>query len=301
MFETHSESVLKRRGLLHLALAWAVLSLGPARAEDFEFFEQKVRPVLVEHCYKCHSAEAEKVKGGLRLDSRDGWRAGGESGPAIIPGEPDKSLLIKAVRYLDKDLQMPPKDQKLSEAQIADLVAWVKMGAPDPRTNRVEKVVSAAPKSSVSFEEARKAWAFQPPKATPPLKVKNTKWVRSPVDNFILSKLEAKNLKPASPADKRALLRRATFDLIGLPPTPGEMEDFLADASKGAFAKVVERLLGSPHYGERWGRHWLDVVRYTDSFDSRGLGGEVGPSGTSFYAGFEENGAVTGIWAVTAP
>ena len=274
MFETNSESVLKRRGLLYPALAWAVLSLASARAAEFEFFEQKVRPVLVERCYKCHSAEAEKVKGGLRLDSREGWRSGGESGPAIIPGEPDKSLLIKAVRYLDKDLQMPPKDQKLSEAQIADLVAWVKMGAPDPRTNLVEKVVSAAPKTSINFEEARKAWSFQPPKATPPPKVKNIKWVQSPVDNFILSKLAAKNLKPASPADKRALLRRATFDLIGLPPTPEEIEDFLADKSHGAFAKVVERLLGSPHYGERWGRHWLDVVRYTDSFDSRGLGGE---------------------------
>jgi len=273
MFETNSESVLKRRGLLHLALGWAVLSLAPARAEDFEFFEQKVRPVLVEHCYKCHSAEAEKVKGGLRLDSRDGWRAGGESGPAIIPGEPDKSLLIKAVRYLDKDLQMPPKDQKLSETQIADLVAWVKMGAPDPRTNRVEKV-SAAPKSAINFDEARKAWAFQAPKPIPAPRVKDRSWVRSPVDNFILIKLEAKNLKPAPPAEKRALLRRSTFDLIGLPPTSEEMEDFLADKSKEAFAKVVERLLASPHYGERWGRHWLDVVRYTDSFDNRGLGGE---------------------------
>src|ERR1700722_16074929 len=241
-----------------------------ARGEDFEFFEKNIRPVLVDNCYKCHSATSEKVKGGLLLDSKEGSLKGGDTGPAIVPGDLEKSLLIKAVRYTDKDLQMPPKYKKLPDAQIADLVAWVKMGAPDPRTNK-----AAAPKPPYDFAAARKQWAFHPPQDPSIPTVKNKKWVKSPIDNFIEAKLEEKDLSPAPPADKRTLIRRATFDLTGLPPTPQEVEDFLKDKSTNAFEKVVDRLLASPHYGERWGRHWLDVVRFTDSLDSRVTGSEA--------------------------
>lgn len=245
-----------------------------SRAEDFEFFEQHIRPLLVDNCYKCHSATSEKVKGGLLLDTRDGLLKGGDTGPAVVPGDPEKSLLIKAVRYGDPDLQMPPKDKKLSDSQIADLVAWVKMGAPDPRVAPVQSSNAPAPKAPYDFAAARRQWAFHTPADPAIPMVKNKKWSKSPIDHFILARLEEKNLKPAPPADKRTLIRRATFDLTGLPPTPHEVDAFLEDKSPDAFAKVVDRLLASPRYGERWARHWLDVVRYTDSLDSRGIGSE---------------------------
>jgi len=231
----------------------------PAPANDgIEFFEKKIRPVLVERCYSCHSAESEKLKGALRLDYKDGVLKGGENGPAIVPGNPDKSLLIKAIRFKDDDLLMPPK-KKLEPQQIADFEAWVKMGAPDPRTN---SMTAAALNKA---EMAKKHWAFQllKPQEIPAVKTKD--WAKTPVDNFILAKLEEKNLKPSPLADKRMLLRRATFDLIGMPPTPDEYAAFEADNSPDAFAKVVDRLLASPHYGERWGRYWLDVARYADT------------------------------------
>jgi mono/diheme cytochrome c family protein len=224
-----------------------------------EFFEKKIRPVLVENCYKCHSAQAEKVKGGLLLDTREAVLKGGDTGPALVAGDPEKSLLIKAVRYADEDLQMPPKNKKLSAEQIADLEAWVKMGAPDPRTNGVKVA------SSVVTDQARKHWAYQPVRSPSLPAVKNTKWVQSPIDRFILAKLEAKSLTPSPRADKRTLIRRATYDLIGLPPTPEEVDAFINDNSPEAFAKVVDRLLASPHYGERWGRYWLDIARYADT------------------------------------
>jgi hypothetical protein len=232
----------------------AAADLTPAESQ---FFENKIRPLLTDKCYKCHSAQAEKVRGSLLLDSKEGVLKGGETGPAVVPGDPDKSLLVKAVRYTDPDLQMPPKGNKLADEQIADLVAWVKMGAPDPR------VATAA---QMAWKDNSKThWAWQ--KLTRPTvpEVKDASWPKTPVDNFILAKLEEKDLKPNPPADKRALIRRATFDLIGLPPTPQEVEEFVKDESPDAFAKVVDRLLASPHYGERWGRHWLDVARYSDT------------------------------------
>src|SRR5436190_11189652 len=238
--------------------AWCLdLSAADLSPADTQFFENKIRPILSDKCYKCHSTQAEKVRGSLLLDSKDGVLKGGETGPAIVPGDPDKSLLIKAVRYSDPDLQMPPKGNKLADEQIADLVAWVKMGAPDPR---VATAAQAAWK-----DDSKTHWAWQ--KLTKPAvpDVKDTSWAKTPVDNFILAKLEEKELKPNPPADKRTLIRRATFDLIGLPPTPEEVEDFVKDESSDAFAKVVDRLLASPHYGERWGRHWLDVARYSDT------------------------------------
>ncbi|MBP3955566.1 DUF1553 domain-containing protein [Gemmata sp. G18] len=221
--------------------------------EHVEFFEKKIRPVLVKHCYSCHSAEAKKVKGELRLDTREAVLKGGSSGPLLVPGDPAKSLLIQAVRHADPSLKMPP-DVKLKSEEIADLEAWVKMGAPDPRDG-------ASGAKKIDFAKAKEFWSFRPVARPEVLKA----GAANPIDNFIRAKLDAKGLKPAPPADKRALIRRATFDLTGLPPTPEEIEAFLKDNSPEAFAKVVDRLLASPAYGERWGRHWLDLVRYADT------------------------------------
>jgi hypothetical protein len=249
-----------QRTILILAVAAVPLLCSPQSqaAPDpagIEFFEKKIRPIFVEHCYECHSADAKKVKGGLLLDTRDGTLKGGDNGPALVPGNPDKSLMIKAVRYTDEDLQMPPKKKKLPPEKIADLEAWVKMGAPDPRTG---SLTSFAP-------TAKDHWAFKPVRQPEPPRVKNISRVKTPVDSFILAQLEAARIAPNPIADKRTLIRRASFDLIGLPPTPKEVDDFLADKSTEAWAKVVDRLLESPHYGERWGRYWLDVARYADT------------------------------------
>jgi hypothetical protein len=262
-----------------MLIAMAVLAMSTSRLcgalpaalspTDAEFFENRIRPLLIDQCYKCHSAKAEKLKGELLLDSRDGVLKGGENGPVLTPGDPDKSRLIEAIRWTNKDLKMPPKHQ-LTGAQVADLVAWVKMGAPDPRT----EVTKPAAGPAIDYAAARKTWAFRVPVEPTIPAVNDAAWCKSPVDNFILEKLEAKSLKPAPRADKRTLIRRAYFDLIGLPPKPGEVDAFLQDNSPDAFAKVVDHLLASPHYGERWARHWLDVVRYTDSFDQRGIGSE---------------------------
>jgi Protein of unknown function (DUF1553)/Protein of unknown function (DUF1549)/Planctomycete cytochrome C len=230
----------------------------PGAADGIEFFERNVRPLLVKHCYECHSADAPKLRGKLRLDTRDGVLQGGATGPAIVPGDPAKGLLLKAVRYADESIKMPPKG-KLSAAEIADLEKWVKIGAPDPRTG---SAVVAQPADAV---KGRDLWSLRPVRDPAVPRVKDADWAISPVDRFILATLEAKGLKPAPPADRRTLIRRATYDLTGLPPTPDEIDAFLADETPGAFARVVDRLLASPAYGERWGRHWLDVVRYADT------------------------------------
>jgi len=249
---------------LWLAL-WLVAGTSPTlRAAAFdgsdargvEFFEIRVRPLLANTCYQCHSRQSKKVKGGLLLDSQEGLLKGGDSGPLFVIGHPDQSLLIKAVRYKDEDLRMPPDGKKLTGAQVADLEAWVKMGAPLPGAGVQEDKIKAS---------ARTHWAFQPVKRTAVPTVKNQFWVQSPVDALILAKLEPTGMQPAQPANKRTLIRRATYDLIGLPPTTEEVAAFVADESRGAFAKVVDRLLASPHYGERWGRYWLDVARYASS------------------------------------
>ena len=237
----------------------AVAGLGPAFASadhGIEFFEQKIRPLLVERCYECHSAQARKLKGGLLLDTKEGVLKGGDSGPAIVPGDPDTSLLIKAVRYATEELQMPPKNKKLSAEQIADLEEWVKIGAPDPRVGRG---VPAEPSRTTDH------WAFKPIKPVPVPAVRNTRWIKSPVDTFILTKLEEKGIAPNPAADKRTLIRRASFDLLGLPPKPEAVDEFIADKSPQAFDRLVDRLLDSPHYGERWGRYWLDIARYADT------------------------------------
>ncbi|HKQ39568.1 MAG TPA: PSD1 and planctomycete cytochrome C domain-containing protein [Verrucomicrobiae bacterium] len=242
----------------------SVLNSGAAEpkltSEQTTFFESKIRPVLADNCYKCHSQAAEKVKGGLLLDSREGWQKGGDTGPAIVPGDVEKSLLVKAVRYKDKDLQMPPNDKKLSDQQIADLEAWVKMGAPDPRATGA----SAEHVYKVEMAQAKKHWAFRPV-AKPAVPAINDPWVKTPIDAFILAGLKSKTLTPAQPADKVTLLRRATFDLTGLPPTQKEVQEFLEDTSTQAFETVIDRLLKSERYGERWGRHWLDLAHYADT------------------------------------
>ncbi|MDP1587077.1 MAG: DUF1549 domain-containing protein, partial [Prosthecobacter sp.] len=240
---------------LHAGIASAA---APADDSQIAFFEKTIRPILINRCYECHSVESGKSKGGLQLDSREALLKGGDNGPALIAGNPDKSRIIESVRYHNQDLQMPPKGA-LPSAEVKALEAWVKMGAPDPREAVVD-AKHAAPRV-IDIAEGSKHWAFRPiakPKV-PAVKAEN------PIDAFIIEKLTEKGMSFAAPTDKRTLIRRATFDLTGLPPTPEEVDAFLADNAPDAFAKVVDRLLRSPHYGEKWGRHWLDVARYSDS------------------------------------
>ena len=242
--------------VLALGAASRVLAATAPNAEQVDFFEKQIRPILANRCYECHSVE-KKTKGGLALDSRASTLKGGDTGPALVAGDPEKSLLIEAVRYKNHDLQMPPKRQ-LSVEEIKALEAWVKMGAPDPRT----APVVAKQGRVIDIKEGRKFWSFAPlARIAPPV----VPGAASPIDAFLQTKLKEKGLSSAPLADKRTLIRRATYDLTGLPPTPKEVEDFLADTAPEAFDHVIDRLLASPHYGERWGRHWLDVARYADS------------------------------------
>ena len=253
--------------------------------KQIEFFEKKIQPILKDACYKCHSVEAGKSKGDLTLDTREGLMKGGKNGAVVKPGDPDKSPLIVAVGYKDADLQMPPKGEKLSPAQVADLTAWVKMGAPDPRKAASKAVIT---KLSGITDKARSHWAYQPvKKPAVPTALKNRGWLENsafpkgqfnPVDAFVLQKLEEKGMTPSPLADKETLLRRATYDLTGLPPTPHEQRNFIADASPDAFVKVVDRLLKSEAYGERWGRFWLDSARYSDT-----IGGDGGNNNMADY------------------
>ena len=223
-----------------LAVAAEAPSGAPV-AEDVAFFETKIRPLLVKHCLECHGAETQEGK--LGLDTFAGLMKGGSSGPAVQPGKVDESLLWVAVSYRNEDLQMPP-DGKLPEQELEYLRRWLSKGAAHPDAGGG---VPVAPVSRIDLEEGRKFWAFQPPQPPPPPTVRATEWPRTPVDHFILAALEARSLEPSRPADKRTLLRRVTFDLIGLPPTPAELDAFLADDSPEAFARVVDRLLASPH------------------------------------------------------
>ena len=230
----------------------------PATAEQLAFFEKKIRPVLIDKCYPCHSEEAKKgPKGGLLVNTRDGVRKGGDSGPAVVPGNPKASLLVKALKG-DGAEAMPPKE-KLSADVVADFEAWVKMGAPDPRTGKA----AAKKADAIDIEKGKQHWAFQPPKVS--RDAKRSAGTSEAIDAFVLAKLTEKNLTPNPSADKRTLLRRVYFDLVGLPPTPEQVEAFLADKSPTAFEKVVDELLASPAFGERWGRHWLDVARFAES------------------------------------
>lgn len=244
----------------------------PATPEQIAFFEKKIRPVLADKCYKCHSEKSERIRGGLLLDTREGTRRGGDNGPAVVPGNLDESLLIEAVRYANKDFAMPPENTggKLPAAVIADFEQWVKMGAPDPRSGKAKVVAKYD-------EKSKDWWSFKSPVKSPAPAVKDASWPRTEIDRFVLAGLESKGLRPVADADPLTLLRRVFFDLIGLPPTPDEVRGFIQEwqaAGTGtdattrqqkALESVVDRLLASPRFGERWGRHWLDVARYAES------------------------------------
>ncbi len=254
------------RGLVPLLLAFSAFFCGDSRAADpvgMAFFEQKIRPVLVEHCYSCHSADAKKLKGNLYLDSKAGWEKGGDSGGAVIvPGNPEASLLIRTVQHLEEDMKMPPKKPKLPDAVIADLVTWVKMGAPDPRDG-----------AKLEAKRGDKSWWSLQPLAT--------QFAHESIDGFITAKLAEKKLTLNPPADPRALIRRMTYDVTGLPPTMEEVEAFARahqQNPQSATEALVDRLLASPRYGEHWGRHWLDVVRFGES------------------NGFERNFVIDDLW-----
>ncbi|MBN72010.1 MAG: hypothetical protein CME32_22355 [Gimesia sp.] len=256
---------------LFLALPLA-LSAADADSDQagLDFFEKKIRPVLIKHCYECHSAESKNLKGSLLLDTREGLITGGDSGTALVPGSPDESLLLETLHYSEDSYQMPPKG-KLPDAVIADFEKWIKMGAPDPRKGDA----TPAKHAGIDFDKAREFWSFQPPKHYPAPRVKQADWPRNQIDHFILAAQEAKGFSPAPKADKRTLIRRVYFDLIGLPPTPQEVEQFVKDESPEAYSRLIDRLLQSPHYGERWGRHWLDVARYAE--DNTNMGPHNGP------------------------
>ncbi len=255
---------LLRLGILAILLRAASTSAADSPAgkhalAELDFFESKIRPVLIEHCYSCHSAEAEEVEGGLLLETRAGIRRGGESGPTVVPGKPAESLLLSAIRY--ESFEMPP-DKKLPPHVVADFEKWIAHGAVDPRDgDAVHRDVG------IDLEEGRKFWSFQPPRPELPPTVRDASWPQTEIDRFILATLETKGLQPAADTDRKTLLRRIYYALIGLPPTPQELDDFEADGetTTDAVARVVDRLLASQQFGERWGRHWLDVVRYADS------------------------------------
>jgi mono/diheme cytochrome c family protein len=241
--------------VLLAAIASALLAQPAPGSGDADFFETKIRPLFVEKCYACHT---EARMGGLQLDSREHFLKGGKSGPIAVPGDPDASLLVKALRH-DGKLKMPPTG-KLAAEQIAAVEVWVKAGAVWPQH---EKANLKSPRYEISAEQ-RAFWSFQPVKPVAPPDVKDGNWARTEIDRFIASKLEARGLHPVRRADRRTLIRRATYDLTGLPPTVEEVDAFEHDRSPDAFAKVIDRLLASPRYGERWGRLWLDVARYSD-------------------------------------
>ena len=240
--------------LFAAVLALVVLPVGASAqtTSGAELFEKQVRPLFAKNCYLCHSGASQPAMGGLRLDTEEAFRQGGTRGSPVSADEPEQSLLLRALSHSDDKLSMPPTG-KLSDAEIAAIARWVRMGAPWGQE------VTADQRTEANF------WSFVPPTKPPLPSVFDESWVQSAIDHFILAALEEKRLQPAPPADKRTLIRRATFDLIGLPPTPRELHAFLDDDSPDAFARVVDRLLASPRYGERWGRHWLDLARYADS------------------------------------
>ena len=255
-----------------------LLVLASAHADDF--FATKVEPILRQRCFECHS-HAGNIKGGLVLDSRSGWQTGGDSGPAVIPGNPEKSPLVRAVRYTDPDMEMPPKG-KLPPSEIAVLEEWVKRGAVDPRETATPTKV--ATRAGIDIDAGRKHWAYQPVKSSAPPNIQDRHWPLTEIDPFILHRLENAHLQPNADADPHTWLRRVSLDLTGLPPTQPEIEDFIADLksthSKMAslndktrptpHERVVDRLLASPAFGERWARHWLDLVGYAEQIGTEG-------------------------------
>ena len=278
-----------RTAVILTLTAQAAFSATTLPSEQADFFERKIRPLLVSECTECH--DAKKQKGGLRLDYRDGWKKGGDSGDAIVPGEPAKSLLIKSIRHDDPDLKMPSKRPKLSDAAIADFEKWIAIGAPDPR-DEPPKAGAAVPWEQL-LADRKTWWSLQPVQKTQPPAVKNAAWSQHPVDHFLLAEMEKRGLKPTADADPRMIVRRLTFALTGLPPTPEEVADFVREsfatpdhdadtparnasvrkgvsAPQAAIERATDRLLASPRFGERWARHWMDLVRYAETHGSEG-------------------------------
>ncbi len=252
--------ISRKAAVSTVCLGIAILPLARASVADegLDFFESKIRPILATNCYTCHSAAAKTRMGGLSLDTRDGIQQGGQRGHAVVPNDIESSLIIGALRY-EGDLKMPPGG-KLPDEVVRDFERWIRIGAPDPR----EPDVRIA-ESGIDLEQGRQYWAFQPPLKSQPPPVRGNAWPQGVIDQYILASLEERGLLPAPDASNTDLLRRLTYDLTGLPPTPREVREFNADPSGRAYARVVERLLESERFGERWGRHWLDVVRYADS------------------------------------
>lgn len=253
---------------ISLATIFASWAAGAPRPDPagVDFFEKKIRPVLVGHCYRCHSADAQakkRLRGGLMLDSREGLLAGGDSGKAIVPGKAKESLLFRRM-CSEADDRMPP-DGNLPDAVRQDFADWIDRGAPDPRTGKAVKA------RGMSVEEGQKFWAYLPPRKRSLPEVKDGRWPAADLDRFVLAAMEAKGLRPASDADRVTLARRLHYDLTGLPPTPEAVEVFVNDASPDAYERLVDRLLASPAFGERWGRHWLDLARFGESLTLRGF------------------------------
>ena len=243
--------------LFVLVCACVAIAADDNRAQ-IEFFESRIRPVLVKHCYECHSADSDVVQGGLRLDHPHAMARGGDSGAAVKPGKPEKSLLLAAIRY--DDMEMPPAG-KLSDKVVKDFEKWIELGAVDPRA---DDPIAEVANSEIDWDVARKFWAFQPPKKHAPPKINDATWPSGKIDAFILAQLEQAGIQPNQPADRRALIRRLSFDLVGLPPTVDDVNRFVEDNRPGAVGRLVDRLLHDPQYAERWARMWMDVVRYAE-------------------------------------
>ncbi len=270
-----------RHSLLTFAFCWPLLAFSAGAAEptkeQLEFYKTKVAPLFSERCYKCHSAAEGKSKGGLTLDSHEAFLKGGDDGKIVVPGDPASSMLLQRVQSRDPEEKMPPKAETLTLEQVATLTAWVKMGAPFPEGPSASSDNPKGPIAVRDTSAGKKHWAWQPIRSPQIPAVQHTAWVKTPVDNFIAAKLERGGLAPAEQADRATLIRRAYFDLVGLPPMPWEVQAFLDDKTPTAWEKVIDRLLASPHYGERWGRYWLDVARYSDTK------GESGKKETPLY------------------
>ncbi len=251
--------------LSFLAVAETVSAKEPVSAKDQAFFENKIRPVLVKHCYECHSEDSKEVGGKLLVDSRDGILGGGESGSALVAGKPNDSLIIQAIHY--NGLEMPPR-APLSDAVINDFVRWVARGATDPRTDEALQPADAS-------IDADATWSFHPRRVPELPEVDNFDWPRDPIDHFVLARIEATELAPTHDANPRVLVRRLFYDLIGLPPTASQVDQFVhdyMDDAPQAIQRLVDSLLDKPQFGQRWGRHWLDVARYGESNGDDGLG-----------------------------
>ena len=256
-------SLVLRAGCLFLVAVFRpdIAVAAEPTPEQIDFFEKKVRPILVSHCYTCHSADTQP-HGELRVDDRNGLLTGGESGPAVVAGHPEKSLLLQRIRSTDLKRRMPKEGEPLTETEIADLTAWIKEGVAWPS----EEMPPSIGRLGSSYERLKaRHWAWQPLTDPKVPVVSKTSWASGDIDRFILAKLEEKKLPPVADADPATLIRRVTYDLTGLPPTPAEVDAFLKDKSKHAYERLVNRLLQSPQFGERWGRHWLDVARYGES------------------------------------